>query len=375
MSDVAATDQRLLAQLRLNLVAGIGPRTQRALLDRFGNAESIFRADSTQLQQTPGIGKKLAEAISEAGQMTLAEKELQLCRARNVRLYQRGTPEYPRMLDEVPDAPQILYCRGTLLPRDDLAIAIVGSRRCTLYGRQQAERFANGLARAGMTIVSGLARGIDGAAHKGALAAGGRTLAVFATGLGTVYPPEHTQLADDVAENGALLTESHLTQAPVAGLFPQRNRIISALSLGVIVVEASRKSGALHTARHAMEQGREVFALPGRIDSLASEGCHDLIRDGATLLRSIDDVLEGLGPLVKPVQRETADEVRSPRELTLNDQERQILNLVTSDPQHIDEIVRAAKTETARVLTTLTVLEMKRMVRRLPGSHSVRVPH
>jgi len=290
-------------------------------------------------------------------------------------LHPQDADSYPRLLKEIFDPPTILYCRGTLQPRDELAIAIVGSRRCTLYGRQQAERLGRELARAGMTIVSGLARGIDAAAHCGALEAGGRTLAVSATGLTNLYPPEHRELADQIAEQGAIVTEFRLNQQPMPGLFPQRNRIISGLSTGVIIVEAAQKSGALHTARHGMEQGREVFAVPGRIDSLASQGCHNLIRDGVTLIRNTDDVLEALGPLVQPVKRGEQDEVYTPREVTRSDQERQILNLVTADPKHTDEILRAAGIETSRVLSTLTVLEMKRMISRLPGGYLVRATH
>src|SRR5690606_2911763 len=199
-------------------------------------------------------------------------------------------------------------------------------------------------------------------------------LAVCATGLANVYPPEHTELAREIVACGAVISESPLDRGPSAGIFPQRNRIISGLSLGVIIVEATRKSGALHTARHAMEQGREVFAVPGRIDSLASEGCHDLLRDGATLVRHPDDVLEGLGPLIQPVSSAAEQTVNSPRELTLSEQERQVLNLVTSEPQPIDQILQAAEIESSRVLSTLTVLEMKRHIRRLPGSQIVRVP-
>jgi DNA processing protein len=279
------------------------------------------------------------------------------------------------LLTEIHDAPSVLFCRGELLPRDNLAIGIVGSRRCTLYGKQQAEKLAGMLARSGMTVVSGLARGIDAAAHRGALAAKGRTIAVSATGLDVIYPPEHVDLARQVAESGAIVTESRLEQRPVAGLFPQRNRIISGMSHGVIIVEATRNSGALHTARHAIEQGREVMVLPGRVDSLASEGCHDLIRDGATLIRNVDDVLEGLGPLVSPVCQDSDTQVMSPRELTLNVQERQILNLVTIDPIAIDEVLRKAQIDPSRVLATLTVLEMKRMVRRQPGGMLVRISH
>jgi DNA processing protein len=360
-------DRSHLAALRLNLIAGVGPRTQQTLLERFATAEAVFQARDAELREVEGIGPKLAAAIIAAGASHQAEAELARCRDLGVQLIFRGSPDYPRSLAEIPDPPSVLYCRGALEPRYQLAVAMVGSRRCTHYGRQMAERLAGGLARAGLTVISGLARGIDAAAHEGALAAGGRTLAVMATGLANIYPPEHKALAERVVRQGALLSESALDQAPVPGLFPQRNRIISGLSQAVIVVEAARNSGALHTVRHAMEQGREVFAVPGRIDSLASEGCHDIIRDGATLIRNADDVLQALGPLTNPVATAPSETVLSPRELTLDPQERGILNLVTADPIHIDEILRAADIETSRVLSTLTVLEMRRFVKRLPG--------
>ncbi|MFQ5734943.1 MAG: DNA-processing protein DprA, partial [Planctomycetaceae bacterium] len=262
--------------------------------------------------------------------------------------------------------------RGTLEPADAVAVAIVGSRRCTLYGRQQAERLAAGLANAGVTVVSGLARGIDGTAHQAAIDAGGRTLAVTATGLATVYPPEHADLAEEITRRGAVVSEFPLDQAPTPGLFPQRNRIISGLSLGVVIVEAARRSGALHTARHAMEQGREVFAVPGRIDSAASDACHDLIRDGATLVRNVDDILDELGPLIQPVATESHGELHTPRELSLSEQERAILGLITSEPQHVDEVLRASEIESSRTLATITVLEMKRLVQRMPGGYLTR---
>ena len=201
---------------------------------------------------------------------------------------------------------------------------------------------------------------------------GGRTIAVLATGLASIYPPEHGQLARQVAENGALITEMPLDQKPLSGLFPQRNRIISGLSAAVLIVEASKKSGALHTARHAMEQGRDVLVVPGPVDSAASEGCNDLIRDGATLVRNADDILESIGPLVKPVTVSDQEEVHSPRELLLNDVEKEVLNLVTNESRHLDEILRSAKLDHSRVLSTLTILEMKRFVRRLPGGYLVR---
>jgi DNA processing protein len=360
-------DSELLDSLRLQLIAGIGPRLQQALLERFGHPREVLEASLDELRQVPGIGPKLATAVLAGRRPEAAEAELERCRTLGVRLLRKNTEGYPTRLAEICDAPSILYCRGELLPRDGLSVAIVGSRRCTLYGQQQAERLAGALARAGVTVVSGLARGIDSAAHRGALAADGRTVAVLGTGLANIYPPENVELADRICTQGALLSESPLDQQPVPGIFPQRNRIISGMSLGVIVIEASRTSGSLHTARHALEQNREVFAVPGRIDSLASEGCHDLIRDGAALVRNVDDVLEALGPLTAPVRTAAQEVVHNPRELTLNDQEREVLNQVGCEPVHIDQMVQATRLETARVLQTLTVLEMKRLIRRLPG--------
>ncbi len=230
---------------------------------------------------------------------------------------------FPEMLAEIPDPPGLLYVRGDFVERDAMAVAIVGARHCTPYGLRIAEKLGASLARVGLTVVSGLARGIDAAAHRGALCAGGRTIAVLANGLAQIYPPEHEGLAREVAAAGAIVTESAMLQEPLAGLFPQRNRIISGLSLGVVIVEATPRSGSLATARHAMEQNREVFAVPGPVDSLASVGCHRLIRDGARLVETVDDILEELGPLVREV-RTAPDEpaVRRPAELTLSDQER-----------------------------------------------------
>lgn len=373
MSQSSVDEQRLLDALRLTLVPGIGPRTQAALSESFGSASGTLAASRNELLEVAGVGKKLADAIIKAGMSDEAGQELCRCRDAGIQTFLLDQDAYPAMLREICDPPGILYCRGTLEPQDALAVALVGSRRCTLYGRQQAERLAGSLARAGMTVVSGLARGIDAVAHRAALAAEGRTIAVAATGLAQIYPPEHGPLAEEITQQGAVVTEFRLDQQPIAGLFPQRNRIISGMSLGVIVVEASRRSGALHTARHAMEQGREVFAVPGRIDSLASEGCHDLIRDGATLVRDIDDVLVELGPLIKPVQQNENSQVHSPRELTLNHQERLVLEHVSTEGSQIDQVLRETDLEPPRVLSTLTVLEMKRLVRRLPGGLLVRV--
>ncbi|QDT36346.1 DNA-processing protein DprA [Stratiformator vulcanicus] len=382
-------DPALIAALRLTLTPGVGPRIRQTLIDAFGAVDRIFAAQRSELLELPGIGPKLADAITAAAQSDEPERELRRCDELGVKLILKGTDEYPAMLSELPDAPPVLYVRGELLPQDQLALAIVGSRGCTYYGQRQTEKIAGGLARAAVTVVSGLARGIDGHAHRAALNAGGRTIAVTATGMETVYPPEHADLSDEITANGAIVTEFRLDQKPLAGLFPQRNRIISGLSLGVILTEASRKSGALHTARHAVEQNREVFAIPGPIDSGASEGCHDLIRDGATLIRGVDDVLEALGPLRESIRvpvtergrrpkKNDRDEpseertVASPAELLLTDQERQVLDAVAAQPEAVDLVLERAAIEPGRTLATLTMLEMKRLVRRLPGNRIVR---
>ncbi len=366
-------DPHLLAALRLSLVDGVGPRIRQSLLARFGTSQNVFDAPSAELMEIDGVGPKIAAAVVAAGHSRQAEQELARCRDLGIELVLRDDPAYPPALARICDPPGVLYCRGKLESRDELAVAIVGSRRCTVYGRQQAERLAGALARAGLTIVSGLARGIDAAAHRGALEAGGRTIAVLGTGLANIYPPEHGELAGAVAQHGAVVAEVSLETAPLPGLFPQRNRIIAGLSLAVVVIEASRNSGALHTVRHALEQGREVFAVPGRIDSLASEGCHDIIRDGAVLVRHADDILQGLGPLAAPVSAGVDGTIHTARELLLDDQERRILNLVPIDPVPVDQILRDAGIEPSRALATLTVLEMRRLIRRLPGSQYCRV--
>ncbi len=364
----------LIDWLRLHLTPGIGPRIMELLLERFETPREVLNASGAALLAVDGVGPKLSAEITKSRTSTAAEEEIALAEQLGVSLLLRTAPDYPTGLREICDAPPVLSMAGSYKPCDELAVAIVGSRQCTLYGRQQAEKLAGALARAGITIISGLARGIDACAHRGALQAGGRTIAVCATGLAEVYPPEHKDLAGEIRQNGCLISESPLRRGTMKGIFPQRNRLISGLSLGVIIVEASRSSGSLHTARHAMEQGREVFAVPGRIDSLASQGCHDLIRDGVTLVRSVEDILESLGPLIKPVQAQPGEIVHAPRELLLNDQEREVLNLVREDAQHLDEIVRHSSLDPARVIATLTVLEMKRLVRRLPGSLLVRAP-
>ncbi|MGA2621145.1 MAG: DNA-processing protein DprA [Thermoguttaceae bacterium] len=362
----------LLDAVRLGLIEGVGPLTRRKLLARFGSAAAVLAAAPSDLRQIEGVGPTLAGRIAAAEGID-AQAEIDLCAQHGIQIITESDPRYPRMLREIHDPPGLLFVQGTLAAADGLAIGIVGTRHATAYGLRQAERLAGSLSRAGLTVVSGLARGIDAVAHRAALEAGGRTLAVLASGVLHVYPPEHNALARQITGCGALLSEQPPRSAPLGGTFPQRNRLISGLALGVIVVEAAERSGALITARHAMEQGRDVFALPGNVESRASRGCHRLIRDGATLIESADDVLEQLGPLVEAVPRDDGRTVHHPAELTLNDLERQVLDAVRAETTTVDQIVAASGLPVPQVLATLSVLEMKHLIRRLSGTSVVRL--
>lgn len=359
--------------LRLALVPGVGPKLRRALLERFGSAEAVLRASPSALREVSGVGMKLSARLASAMEEIDAEGEIALCHAQQVRIVMDTDAEYPALLRQVPDPPGVLFVRGELRPQDELALAIVGTRHPTMYGVRQAERLAGSLARAGMTVISGLARGIDAAAHRGALAAGGRTLAVLASGVLNIYPPEHVELARAVVEHGALVSESPPQAEPLAGTFPQRNRVISGLALGVLVVEAGDHSGALITARHAMEQGREVFAVPGRIDDRTSRGCHRLIRDGAKLVETVEDILEELGPLYQATVRDDGHVVRHPAELSLNEVEQKVLSAIGDRATAIDQIVAETGLPVPQVLSILSVLEMRHVIRRLSGSTVVRI--
>jgi DNA processing protein len=363
----------LLDLLRLTMVPGVGPKTCRVLIERFGSASKVLDAPESSLRDVPGVGPRLAEKVVRARRDVDASAEMEDCRRMGVRVVPRGADGYPPLLGDIPDPPALLYVRGSIEPADQLSIALVGSRKCTPYGLRIAERLAASLARVGLTVVSGLARGIDAAAHRGALNAGGRTLAVLANGLAEVYPPEHADLAAEVIESGALISESPMRQGPLAGLFPQRNRIISGLSLGVVVVEATPRSGSLSTASHATDQNREVFAVPGPVDSLPSRGCHYLIRDGARLVETVDDILEELGPLVREV-RATPEKptIRHPAELSLSDLERSLLGRLDDQGVAVDDLIAATGMTASQVMATLSVLEMRRLVRRLPGPRFAR---
>lgn len=356
------TDLRSL--LTLQLVPGLGPRLTTALLERFGSANAVLQARPEQLAEVPHIGAKLARDFHEAMRRADLDSELAALDRYEVHLLALGATGYPGSLANIPDPPHLLYVRGKLDARDAHAVAIVGSRHGSSYGRRAAENLATGLARAGFTVVSGLARGVDGAAHRGALKAGGRTLAVLAGGLSRIYPPEHAELADEVRASGALLSEAAMHLEPMAGMFPARNRIISGLSRAVIIVEAAERSGALITASHAAEQGRTVFAVPGPIDSAASGGTNALIRKGAILCRGVEDVLEEL----EGVRTDGAVVCSVTPPADLDDGQRRIWDFLAEGPRHTDEITRHLGVSVAEVTRSLMLLEMRKVLRRLPGN-------
>ena len=368
------------AAVRLSMVSGIGPRLYGELVEHFGSAELALAASPAELRSIPGVGQKLMRALVNANEEIDVAPVLDQCKDNNIQVLDRGHDDYPPLLTKIHDPPGVMFCRGALQTSDQLGIAIVGTRHSTRYGDRVATSLARGLSMAGLTIISGMARGIDAAAHKAALECGGRTIAVLGGGVMNIYPPEHKSLADAIAANGAVVSEALPLQAPRSGCFPRRNRIVTGMSLGVIVVEAGDRSGALISARLAAEQGRDVFAVPGRIDSRMSRGCHRLISDGATLVESVGDVLDQLGPLIEPLKLNVAsadgkqtETVRHPAELQLSDQERQILNCIETSPTEFDLIVEITQLPPARILATISVLEIRRLIRRLSSTSFARL--
>ncbi len=349
--------------LKLHLVPGLGPRLTKALLERFGSARAALAAGVDELQRIPHIGEKLATALHRSMREINVDAELGLMKRHGAAVFAFGASDYPPPLLEIPDAPPLLYVCGNWKASDANAVAIVGSRRSSSYGQRTAERLASGLAHAGFTIVSGLARGVDGAAHRGALQAKGRTIAVLAGGLSRIYPPEHADLAKEVESNGALISEAPMGMEPLANMFPQRNRIISGLSRGVVVVEAAAKSGALLTARHALEQGRPVFAVPGPIDNAGSDGTNRLIRDGAILIRSVEDIIEELDG-IKPIK--PRGQVQPLPEM--NESQQRVWEFLENQTRHVDEIARHLSSPVHQITGDLMTLEMKKILRRLPGN-------
>lgn len=365
-------DAETRSYLELALVQGVGPILLYKLMHHFGSARAALQATSEQYREIDGVGERLVAMIRQRDRR-LVDQMLNACEKNQIGYLIATESRYPVLLRSIPDPPSILFYKGTFSEKDQLSIAIVGTRHATAYGKDHAGRISRSLSRAGFTLVSGLARGIDAVVHEAALRTNGRTIAVLANGLDTVYPPENNALAEEILEQGGmLLSEQPPGFPPKRGMFPQRNRIISGISLGVLVIEAAQRSGTLITARHAAEQGRDVFALPGPVNSRVSQGCHQLIRDGATLASSAEDIIESLGPMVQDAKISPEQTVRRPAELHLNQQEQAVLNAIGFESTDIDCIIVRSELPVARVLSTLSVLESKRFVRRAGGRSFVR---
>ncbi|MDR4506708.1 MAG: DNA-processing protein DprA [Candidatus Brocadiaceae bacterium] len=360
------------AILRLHMTKGLGIRTYQTLLERFGTPEAILHASKTKLEALSGIGPKLAYAITEESKNIDIEGEIKLAGKNNVQIIPYTSDRYPKHLNAIYDPPLILYVKGAIRETDLVALAIVGSRRCSYYGLSQAERFSRLLVQKGFCIVSGMARGIDTAAHQGAISSKGRTIAVLGSGLGTIYPRENIELSEQIALHGALVSEFPMNTPPDFRNFPPRNRLISGLSLGVVVIESSLKSGSLITARWALEQGKEVFAMPGNIDSLYSRGTHKLIKEGAKLVEDVADIIQELGPMAEILDDGDIPVENDPRNLSLNSHEKKIFSLLSCSPKYIDEIIQDACLPTSVVSSTLMILEIKKMAKQLSGKRFVK---
>ncbi|MGH2533721.1 MAG: DNA-processing protein DprA [Thermomicrobiales bacterium] len=342
----------------------IGPTRIRRLLDHFGDLGRAWNADERELRRV--LDERSAESVIETRRTLALDHEMERINRLGIAVLTLVDDDYPRLLREIPAPPPVLYLRGNLKSEDVTAIAIVGTRRSTSYGREVAARIAGELAAEGVTVVSGLARGIDGVAHKAALDAGGRTIAVMGSGVNVVYPPEHRQLAERILEQGALVSDYPLDRAPDAVNFPARNRIISGMTLGTIVIEAPARSGALITTDFAADQGREVFVVPGSVLSAASAGCHRLLRDGARPVTCAADVLEDLNI------NHRREQAAVQQALPLDEDERRVLALLSGDPQHIDELAAAANLPTPRCGALMLTMELKGLVRNQGAQHYVR---
>jgi DNA processing protein len=351
--------------LALSLTPGVGSILIKRLLDRFKTPEAVFRAPVKELLSVEGLGEKAAGEIRKGPSEKKVEKELNFLKELGGTILTFKEEGYPKRLKDIYDPPPLLYVRGALKKEDELAVAIVGSRKTSPYGRWITEKISQELVRHGVTIVSGMARGIDSAAHKGAISQGGRTIAVLGCGVDVIYPSENRNLFHQIINQGAILSEFPMGSRPEGGHFPRRNRIISGLSIGVVVVQASAESGSLITASYALEQGREVFAVPGNVGSEGSRGTNRLIKEGAKLVEMSEDILEEILPQWKR-GREIIQEVEPPWK-DLNKEEMTLYQLLGETPIHIDVIIRESRFDPGRASSLLLDLELKGLISQWPG--------
>lgn len=373
-ADPATTDPReQRALIGLSLVPGVGAGRIRALLARFGSATAVMSATRGALKQVEGIGPKTAAAITTFDDAESVDTQLERAAQLGATLITPWDDRFPNRLRTIYDPPALLWMRGTLTAADDRAIAIVGTRRCSDYGRQQAHRFAQELVRHGFTVVSGLAYGIDAAAHQGALDAGGRTLAILGSGVNRIYPSKHTKLARSIIEQGALLSEYALDAAPDASNFPERNRIVSGMTLGTLVVESHREGGALITARMAVEQNREVFAVPSALGRKAGVGTNRLIQRGhAKLVIDVADILDELNIATDETEGAATARAADPPD-ALNPIEAKLFDALGPDPVHIDALCAETQVDPSTALVYLLSLEFKGLIRQMAGKQFYRV--
>lgn len=362
--DEAVSTQDLGYWIGFNRVAGIGAARLRALIEHFGDLATAWQASPADLQQA-GLDRRSLSSLLHVRRELDLQAEVDRVQRSGVQVLTWDDPDYPLNLRQVHNPPPVLYVRGRIEKRDEWAVAIVGTRRASVYGKEAAQMLSTALARAGVTIVSGLARGIDAIAHRTCLEAGGRTIAVLGCGLDVIYPPQHAGLAAEIARQGALVSEYPLDTRPEARNFPPRNRIISGLALGTVIVEADLGSGALITAGFAAEQGREVFAVPGSIFARGCQGTNRLIQQGAKMACSVTDILEELN--LTMVSEQTQARMAIPD----NETESLLLQHLSTEPIHVDDLGRMVQLPIAQVTSTLALMELKGMVRQVGGMNYV----
>ncbi|CAN2048101.1 DNA processing protein [Candidatus Magnetomoraceae bacterium gMMP-13] len=364
--------EKIISWLGLKSVPGIGNHIFKRLIDYFKSPDNVFRAPKQELAKIEGMNQRILYNLKKYRIPQSVYKDLALARQKGFSVISMEDPDYPALLKEIPDPPPVLYVYGKLRAQSH-HIAVVGSRNATKYGISSSVRLCKELSNKGLTIVSGMARGIDTAAHEGTLFARGRTIAVLGSGLDVVYPAENRGLFHRIAKNGAVISEFPMKAKPEAFHFPMRNRIISGISLGIIVVEAGKRSGSLITARMAMEQNREVFAVPGSIHSLMSTGPHNLIKNGAKLTENAQDVIEEILPAARGLFEDFSSKSRKKeppkvRQLPpLSEDEKKVWDALKFDPVHIDILVRSLSIEAASLSGILLQLELKGLVNQAPG--------
>ena len=356
--------------LALKRVYGVGGVLSKRLIEAFQTPDAVFSASEEALWAIDGISENVAKNILTFNGYDDVRREMEKIEKGGVTLLGLTDPDYPTLLGTVDDPPLVLYAKGTKIGSDLYPVAMVGTRNITSYGRSVAEQIAGGLAHAGMTVVSGFARGIDSVAHQSALASNGRTIAVMGCGIDRIYPPEHRKLYDQIIQQGVIFSEFPMGATPEPHHFPQRNRTISGLSLGCVVIEASQKSGALITARFALEQNREVFAVPGSIFSETSRGTHYLLQSGAKLVESVQDIINELIP---QIEQKSVTPVVKPPAPVLSKEELALYGILSTEPKHIDRIIEEASLEPSHVSSRLLELELKGIIRQSVGQNYMRV--